>query len=46
MQARTDLYRCINKYLGEFSHNEQAVSDAIQRVDNQLVGMTPTISAS
>merc|ERR1719402_1751251 len=46
LQARTDLYRCINKYHGEFSHNEQAVSDAIQRVDSQLAGMTPTIPPS
>jgi len=46
LQARTDLYRCINKYIGEYSHNEEAVSDAIQRVDSQLSGMTPTIPAS
>jgi len=46
LQARTNLSRCINKYMGEYSHNEEAVSDAIQRVDSQLSGMTATIPAS
>merc|ERR1719319_171163 len=45
-EARTNLSRCINKYMGEYSHNEEAVSDAIQRVDSQLSGMTATIPAS
>jgi len=45
-EARTNLSRCINKYMGEYSHNEEAVSDTIQRVDSQLSGMTATIPAS
>ena len=46
IQARKNLSMCINKYIGEYSHNEEAVSDAIQRVDSQLSGMTGTIPAS
>lgn len=45
LQTRTNLYKCINKFIVEYSQNAEAVSEAIQRVDSQINGMTATIPA-